>query len=165
MLILSIWPASVVSARTADFQYYTLDVPDDWVDVGPGGIPMRSLDGRLEILPGGVTVLTGGEPGADGSPDRTAIIAAVDHIKNSLAANPGRLGIPMVRDFDTEDLGEYRSIMRAVFRANPSTVIVLYYIIGPTYVVPFSVASKFEIDDSIAKLDPIFSSLKWIGKP
>ena len=52
-----------------------------------------------------------------------------------------------------------------VYRMNPSTIIVVYYVIGPTYVVPFGVASKHSIDATIAKLDAIFAPLKWIGKP
>lgn len=164
VVILSISQASITSARTANFQYYTVEVPDDWKDLGPSAGPMRALDGTLQILPQGISILTGAKPNADGSPDMDGIIKLVEQLKKS-HADPTKLPFPMVRDFATEDLGEYRSMMRGVHRMNPSTIIVVYYVIGPTYVVPFTVASKHSIDDTIAKLDPIFASLKWKGKP
>ena len=165
LVILSMSQAGISSARTANFRYSTIEVPDGWVDmIGPGGAQVKAPDGTLLIQPGSPTVLSGAKPKADGSPDMDGILKLVDQIK-TLAAKPGRLKFPMIQDFATKDLGHHRSLMRAIYRMNASTIIAQYYVIGPTYVVPFSVASKHGIDDTIARLDPIFASLQWLGAP
>jgi hypothetical protein len=52
-----------------------------------------------------------------------------------------------------------------VFQANTGMTVVQYYVKGPTYVVPLLVTGKRDGAATMAEMDPIFSSLKWLGKP
>lgn len=166
VVVLSISQGGIASARTGNFGNFTVEVPDDWEPMGPGGIQVRSPDGKLVILPAaGAYVLKGAKPNPDGSPDMDGILKYVQLLKEKLESNPSVSGFPMIQTFATRELGAYRSLMRAIYRMNPSTIIAQYYVIGPAYVAPFSVASKHDIAETIEKLDGIFASLKWIGPP
>lgn len=165
VIMLSISQATVASARTLDFEYYTFEVPDDWKDVSQstGPHPVMAPDGRLLIAPVGATILNGAKPHADGSPDMDAIINFVEHTKKEMSENPAKWGV-LMREFAAKDLGENRSLVRGVFRLSPSASITVYMVTGPTYAVTLITTSKHGIDDTLATLDPIFASLKWTGK-
>lgn len=166
LILLCISPASITFSRTGTFTNFTVEIPDDWQLGGPDNIQVRSPDGKLIILPAlGAHVLKGAQPNPDGSPNMDSITRYVASIKEKLETAQAVLQYPMIQPFATKDIGEYRSLMRAAYRMNESTIIMQYYVIGPTYVAPFSVASKLSIEDTTARMDEIFSSLKWFGTP
>jgi hypothetical protein len=70
----------------------------------------------------------------------------------------------LIQEFSARDVDGQRSLIRGVFQAATGETIVQYYVKGPTYVVPLLVVGTRDGAATMAEMDPIFSSLKWLGK-
>jgi hypothetical protein len=162
LISLTTFPIGAASAWTANFVAFTLEVPGDWLDIGGG--QMSTKDGSMLIIPLNYLKLKQEKPGQEGSSRAETIAKVVEQIKTDIQDSQAKIGMTLVRDFITKDLGQARSLMRAVYRMNETTIVTVYFVIGPNYVVPFHIASKHDIDATTALLDPVFGSLKWIGQ-
>ncbi|MFY9956785.1 hypothetical protein [Bradyrhizobium sp.] len=74
-------------------------------------------------------------------------------------------GCKLVQEFSARDVDGQRSLVRGVFQTESAMTVVQYYVKGPTYVVPLLVTGNRDGAAIIAQMDPILSSLKWLGKP
>jgi len=74
-------------------------------------------------------------------------------------------GCKLVQDFSAKDIDGQRLLIRGVFQANTGMTVVPYYVVGPTYVVPLLVTGNRDGAATMAEMDPILSSLRWLGKP
>jgi hypothetical protein len=162
LISLTTFPIGVASAWTANFVAFTLEVPGNWLDIGGG--KMRTKDGSMQIIPLNYFKLNQEKPGQEGSSSTETIATVVERIKTNIQDSRAKIGITLIRDFIIKDLGQARSLMRAVYRMNETTIVTVYFVVGSNYVVPFNIASKHDIDATTALLDPVFESLKWIGR-
>jgi hypothetical protein len=71
----------------------------------------------------------------------------------------------VLQEFSAKDIDGQRSLVRGVFQTNTGMIVVQYYVEGPTYVVPLLVTGNRDGAATMAEMDPILSSLKWLGKP
>jgi hypothetical protein len=74
-------------------------------------------------------------------------------------------GCKLVQEFSAKDIDGQRSLIRGVFQANTGMTVVPYYVVGPTYVVPLLVTGNRDGAATMTEMDPILSSLRWLGKP
>jgi hypothetical protein len=145
-------------AKTANLIHYTLEVPDDWNQDGTTA-RMYSGDRSMLFAPGGIMMI--GPPPA-GENNDAVVASALNEIKKSQPAMINQL--ELVSDFTTKQINDGRLLVRRVHRMNPSTIFVQYYIAGQRYVISVTVTSKRGIDATSAVMEPIFASLKWLGK-
>ena len=146
--------------KTANFVYYTLEVPVDWTQAGTG----KLQPGDKTLL---VTALNLAGIEAKGAPEQDA--AAMKSLMAELEKNATQTltsqGYNLVQQFSARDIDEQRSLIRGVFQANAGMTVVQYYVEGPTYVVPLLVTGNRDGAATMAEMDPILSSLNWLGKP
>jgi hypothetical protein len=146
--------------KTANFVYYTLEVPVDWTQVGTG-----------KLQPGDKTLLvtalnlTGIEATAAPEQDAAAMKSLVAEMEKNAIRTLTSQGCKLVQDFSAKDIDGQRSLIRGVFQANTGMTVVPYYVVGPTYVVPLLVTGNRDGAATMAEMDPILSSLRWLGKP
>ena len=145
-------------AKTANFIHYTLEVPDDWKQDGTTA-RVWSGDRSMLIAPGGIITIG---PPPTGEDNDAVVATALDEIKKRQPTVINQL--ELVSDFSTKQIDDGRRLVRRVHRMNPSTIFVQYYIAGSRYIVSFTVTSKRGIDATSAVMEPIFASLKWLGK-
>ena len=74
-------------------------------------------------------------------------------------------GCKLVQEFSAKEIDGQRSLIRGVFQANTGMTVVQYYVEGPTYVVPLLVTGHRDGAATLAEMDPILSSLRWLDKP
>jgi hypothetical protein len=146
--------------RTANFVYYTIEVPVDWTQAGTG----KLQPGDKTLL---VTALNLAGIKATASPEQNA--EAMRSLMTELEKNATRAltsqGCKLVQEFSARDIDGQQSLVRGVFQASSGMTVVQYYVAGPTYVVPLLVTGNRDGAATMAEMDPILSSLKWLGKP
>jgi hypothetical protein len=153
-------PSAQAQTKTANFVYYTIEVPPDWTQVGTG---------KLE--PGDKTLLvtalnlSGIEGTAVPEQDAEGMRSLMAELKKAATRTLTSQGCRVVEEFSARDIDGQRSLIRGVFQANTGMTVVQYYVEGPTYVVPLLVTGNRDGAATIAEMDPILSSLKWLGKP
>jgi hypothetical protein len=146
--------------KTANFVYYTIDVPLDWSQVGTG-----------KLQPGDKTLLvtalnlSGIEASAAPEQDAEAMKSLMAELEKSATRTLTSQGCKLVQEFSARDIDGQRSLVRGVFQTNTGMTVVQYYVMGPTYVVPLLVTGKRDGAATMAEMDPILSSLRWLGKP
>jgi hypothetical protein len=146
--------------KTANFVYYTLEVPADWIQVGTG-----------KLQPGDKTMLvtalnlSGIEATAAPEKDAEAMKTLMAELEKSATRTLTSQGCKVLQEFSARDIDGQRSLIRGVFQANTGMTVVQYYVEGPTYVVPLLVTGNRDGAATLAEMDPILSSLKWLGKP
>jgi hypothetical protein len=151
---------SSAQTKTVNFVYYTIDVPVDWTQVGTG-----------KLQPGDKTLLvtalnlTGIEATAAPEQDAAAMKSLVAEMEKNAIRTLTSQGCKLVQDFSARDIDGQRSLIRGVFQANTGMTVVPYYVEGPTYVVPLLVTGNRDGAATMAEMDPILSSLRWLGKP
>jgi hypothetical protein len=153
-------PSGHAQTKTANFVYYTLEVPIDWTQAGTG--KMQPADKTLLVT---ALNLTGIEASAAPEQDAAAMKSLMTELENSATRTLTSQGCKVLQDFSTRDIDGQRSLIRGVFQANTGMMVVQYYVEGPTYVVPVLVTGNRDGAATIAEMDPILSSLKWSEKP
>jgi hypothetical protein len=145
--------------KTANFVYYTIEVPADWTEAGTG----RLQAGDKTLL---VTALNLAGITATASPeqDAEAIKSLMAELEKSTTQALTSQGCKLIQEFSARDVDGQRSLIRGVFQAATGETIVQYYVKGPTYVVPLLVVGTRDGAATMAEMDPILSSLKWLGK-
>src|SRR6266700_1221722 len=145
--------------KTANFVYYTIEVPVDWTQVGTG----RLQPGDKTLL---VTALdlAGIEATAAPVQDAEAMKSLMAELEKRATRTLTSQGCKVVQEFSAKDIGGQRSLIRGVFQANTGMSVIQYYVEGPTYVVPLLVTGKRDGAATMAEMDPILSSLRWLGK-
>jgi hypothetical protein len=146
--------------KTANFVYYTLEVPVDWTQVGTG----KFQPGDKTLL---VTALNLIGIAATAAPeqDAAAMKSLVAELEKDAIRTLTSQGCKLVQEFSAKDIDGQRSLIRGVFQANTGMTVVQYYVEGPTYVVPLLVTGNRDGAATLAEMDPILSSLKWLDKP
>jgi hypothetical protein len=146
--------------KTANFVCYTLEVPVDWTQAGTG--KMQPADKTLLV-----TALNLQGIKASGVPEQDA--AAMKSLMAELEKAANRTltsqGCTVLQDFSNKDIDGQRSLIRGVFQTDTGMTVVQYYVEGPTYVVPVLVTGNRDGPATMAEMDPILSSLKWLDKP
>jgi hypothetical protein len=146
--------------KTANFVYYTIEVPSDWTQIGTG-----------KLQPGDKTLLVtalnlaGIEATASPEHDTEAMRSLMVKLEKSATQTLTLQGCKVVQEFSAKDIDGQRSLIRGVFQANTGMTVVQYYVKGPTYVVPLLVTGNRDGAATMAQMDPILSSLRWQGKP
>ena len=74
-------------------------------------------------------------------------------------------GCKVLQEFSARDIDGQRSLIRGVFQTNTGMTVVQYYVKGPTYIVPLLVTGNRDGAATMAEMDPILASLRWLGKP
>jgi hypothetical protein len=149
-----------VRTKTANFVYYTIEVPTDWTQAGTG-----------KLQPGDKTLLvtalnlTGVEATASPEADAAAMKSLMAELEKNAIRTLTSQGCKLVEEFTARDIDGQRSLIRGVFQANSGMMVVQYYVEGPTYVVPLLVTGNRDGTATLAEMDPILSSLRWLGKP
>jgi hypothetical protein len=144
--------------KTADFVYYTIDFPTDWTQIGTG-----------KLQPGDKTLLVtalnlaGVQPTASPEHDADSARLALAALEKSATQTLTSQGCKLVQEFSARDVDGQRSLVRGVFQTESAMTVVQYYVKGPTYVVPLLVTGNRDGAAIIAQMDPILSSLKWLG--
>jgi hypothetical protein len=153
-------PPAQAQTRTANFVYYTLEVPVDWTQAGTG--KMQSGDKTLLVI---ALNITGIEATVAPAQDSEAMKTLMAELKKSATRTLTSQGCKLLQEFSEKDIGGGRTLIRGVFQANTGMTVVQYYVEGPTYVVPLLVTGNRDGAATMAELDPILSSLNWLGKP
>jgi hypothetical protein len=153
-------PSGHAQTKTANFEYYTIDVPADWTQVGTG--KMQSGDKTLLVIALNLSGIEGtGAPEQDAAAMNTLMAELEKSTTQTLASQ----GCKLIQEFSARDIDGERSLVRGVFQANTGMTVVQYYVKGPTYAVPLLVTGKRDGAPTIAEMDSILSSLRWLGKP
>jgi hypothetical protein len=146
--------------KTANLVYYTIEVPVDWTQVGTG-----------KLQPGDKTLLVtalnlaGIEASASPEQDAEAMKSLMAELEQRATRALISQGCKLVQDFTARDIDGQRSLIRGVFQANTGMTVVQYYVKGQTYVVPLLVTGNRDGAATLAEMDPILSSLRWLGNP
>jgi hypothetical protein len=146
--------------KTANFVYYTIEVPVDWTQVGTG--KLQSDDKTLLVIALNLAGIAGS---AAPEQDAEAMRSLMTELEKSATRTLTSQGCNLIQAFSTVDIDGQRSLIRGVFQANTGMTVVQYYVKGPTYVVPLLVTGKRDGAATMAAMDPILSSLRWLGKP
>jgi hypothetical protein len=146
--------------KTANFVYYTIEVPVDWTQIGTG--KLQPEDKTLLVT---ALNLAGIEATAFPERDAEAMRSLMAELEKSATKTLTSQGCRLVREFSAKEIDGQRSLIRGVFQANTGMTIVQYYVKGPTYVVPLLVTGNRDGAATMAEMDPILSSLRWLGKP
>jgi hypothetical protein len=146
--------------KTANFVYYSIEVPVDWTQVGTG--KMQSGDKTLMVI---ALNLSGIEGTAAPEQDAAAMKTLMAELEKTAMRTLTSQGCKLLQDFAAQDIDGQRSLIRGVFVANTGMTVVQYYVKGPTWVVPLLVTGKRDGAATTAEMDPIFSSLRWLDKP
>jgi hypothetical protein len=146
--------------RTANFVYYTLEVPVDWTQVGTG--KLQSGDRTLLVT---ALNLAGIEAKASPEQDAEAMSSLMAELEKRATRTLTSQGCKVLQEFSAKDIDGQRSLIRGVFQANTGMTVVQYYVEGPSYVVPLLVTGNRDGAATMAEMDPILSSLRWLGKP
>ena len=146
--------------KTANFVYYTIEVPVDWTQVGTG--QMQPGDKSLLVI---ALNLSGIEGTAAPEQDAAAMKTLMAELEKTAMRTLTSQGCKLIQEFSARDIDEERSLIRGVFQASNGMTVVQYYVKGPTYVVPLLVTGKRDGAATIAEMDPILSSLRWLSKP
>jgi hypothetical protein len=109
--------------------------------------------------------LTGIEATAAPEQDAAAMKSLMAELEKTAIRTLTSQGCKQVEEFSARDIDGQRSLIRGVFQANTGMTVVQYYVEGPTYVVPLLVTGNRDGAATMAEMDPILSSLKWLGKP
>jgi hypothetical protein len=149
-----------VQTKTANFVYYTLEVPVDWAQVGTG--QLQPADKTLLVI---ALNLTGIEATASPERDAEAMKTLMAELEKTAIRTLTSQGCTVVQEFSARDIDGKRSLIRGVFQANTGMTVVQYYVEGPTYVVPLLVTGHRDGAATLAEMDPILSSLRWLDKP
>lgn len=152
--------SSRAQTKTANFVYYTLEVPVDWTQVGPG--KLQPGDKTLLVI---ALSLTGITATAASEQDAAAMRSLMAELEKNAIRTLTSQGCKLVQEFSAKDIDGQRSLIRGVFQANTGMTVVPYYVEGPTYVVSLLVTGNRDGAATMAEMDPILSSLKWLGKP
>jgi hypothetical protein len=152
--------SGLTPTKTADFVYYTIEVPVDWTQVGTG--KMQPGDKTLLVT---ALNLAGIEATASPEHDAEAMKSLMAELEKSTTRTLISQGCKVLEEFSAMALDGQRSLVRGVFQANTGMTVVQYYVEGPTYVVPLLVTGHRDGAATMAEMDPILSSLKWLGKP
>jgi hypothetical protein len=145
--------------KTANFVYYTIEVPADWTEVGTGRLQAGDktlLVTALKLI--GITATASPEQDAE------AIKSLMAELEKTATRTLTSQGCKLIQEFSARDVDGQRSLIRGVFQAATGETIVQYYVKGPTYVVPLLVVGTRDGAATMAEMDPILSSLKWLGK-
>jgi hypothetical protein len=146
--------------RTANFVYYTLEVPADWTEAGTG--KLQPADQTLLVT---ALNLIGIEATTTPEQDAAAMKSLMAELEKNAVRTLTSQGLKLVLEFSAKDIGGQRSLIRGVFQADAGMTVVQYYVAGPTYVVPLLVTGTRDAAATLAEMDPILSSLRWLGKP
>jgi hypothetical protein len=146
--------------KTANFVYYTIEVPVDWTQVGTGRLQPEDKTLLVTALN-----LAGIEAKATPEQDAEAMRSLMAELEKRATRTLTSQGCKVVQEFSAKDIDGQRSLIRGVFQANTGMTVVQYYVKGPTYVVPLLVTGKRDGAATMAEMDPILSSLRWLGKP
>jgi hypothetical protein len=152
--------SGLTPTKTANFVYYSIEVPADWTQVGTG-----------KLQPGDKTLLVtalnlaGIEATASPEHDAEAMKSLMAELEKSTTRTLISQGCKVLQEFSAKDIDGQRSLVRGVFQTNTGMIVVQYYVEGPTYVVPLLVTGNRDGAATMAEMDPILSSLKWLGKP
>jgi hypothetical protein len=145
--------------KTMNFVYYTLEVPVDWTQAGTG--KMQPGDQTLLVT---ALNLIGIEATAAPEQDRAAMKSLMAELEKNATRALTSQGCKVVEEFSAKDIGGERALIRGVFQENTGITVVQYYVAGPTYVVPLLVTGTRDGAATLAEMDPILSSLRWLGK-
>lgn len=146
--------------KTANFVYYTLEVPADWTQAGTG--KMQPADKTLLVT---ALNLTGIEASTAPEQDAAAMKSLLAELEKTAIRTLTSQGCKVVQEFSSQEIDRQRSLIRGVFQTGDGMTVVQYYVEGPTYVVPVLVTGNRDGTATMAEMDPILSSLKWLGKP
>ena len=146
--------------RTANFVYYTLEVPVDWTEAGTG--KLQPADQTLLVT---ALNLIGIEPTASPEQDGAAMKSLMAELEKNATRTLTSQGLKLVLEFSAKDIGGQRALIRGAFQENTGITVVQYYVAGPTYVVPLLVTGTRDAAATLAEMDAILSSLRWLGKP
>jgi len=91
-------------------------------------------------------------------------VAVMAELEKSATRTLTSQGCKLIQEFSARDVDGQRSMIRGVFQAATGMTIVQYYVKAPTYVVPLLVTGNRDGAATMAEMDPILSSLKWLGK-
>ena len=153
-------PSGQAPTKTANFIYYTLEVPVDWTQVGTG--KLQPADKTLLVT---ALNLAGIEATASPEKDAEAMKTLMAELEKTATRTLTSQGCKLVQEFSAKDIDGQRSLIRGVFQANTGMTVVQYYVEGPTYVVPLLVTGNRDGAATLAEMDPILSSLRWLDKP
>jgi hypothetical protein len=153
-------PSDQAQTKTANFVYYTLEVPVDWTEAGTG--KMQPADKTLLVI---AMNLAGIEATASPEKDAEAMKTLMAELEKTAIRTLTSQGCTVVQEFSARDIDGKRSLIRGVFQANTGMTVVQYYVEGPTYVVPLLVTGHRDGAATLAEMDPILSSLRWLDKP
>jgi hypothetical protein len=145
--------------KTANFVYYTIEVPIDWTQTGTG--KLQSGDKTLLLT---ALNLAGIKAAASPEADAEAMRSLMAELEKSATRTLTSQGCRLIQEFSAREIDGQRSLIRGVFQANTGMSVVQYYVKGPSYVVPLLVTGNRDGASTMAEMDPILASLKWLGK-
>jgi hypothetical protein len=109
--------------------------------------------------------LTGIEASTAPEQDAAAMKSLLAELEKTAIRTLTSQGCKVVQEFSSQEIDRQRSLIRGVFQTGDGMTVVQYYVEGPTYVVPVLVTGNRDGTATMAEMDPILSSLKWLGKP
>jgi hypothetical protein len=153
------------SAKTANFVYYTIQVPDDWTQVPSKPTIMWSGDRSTQIVAGNAVMVGPSRWGnEDPSQRREAVEQLLERIKALTQATLATMPVAPISDLNTKEFDGHRLLVNRTYRVDPWTMYIIYYVTGPYYVATFSVTTTGSIDAANAVMERICTSLNWVRK-
>ena len=99
--------------KTANFVYYTIEVPVDWTQVGTG--QMQPGDKSLLVI---ALNLSGIEGTAAPEQDAAAMKTLMAELEKTAMRTLTSQGCKLIQEFSARDIDEERSLIRGVFQAS-----------------------------------------------
>jgi hypothetical protein len=159
LVCLSLLMTHQASAKTVSFIYFTVEVPNDWsLD------PARAnniLSGDRSILMVAANAVKIGPPTEQRGQNNDDSLP-LDLVEKYKKLDPLGQKIEPIDDYSTRKINDRRLLVHRAYRMNPSTIVVLYYVVAPNYIVTITVTSKRSIDAMHAVMEPIIASLNWL---
>jgi tetratricopeptide (TPR) repeat protein/CHAT domain-containing protein len=157
---LSLLMSHQASAKTVSFTYFTVEVPDDWsFDPARANNIWSGDRSMLMIAANAVKIGPPTEQRGQNNDDSLPL----DLVEKYKKLDPLGQKIEPIGDYSTRKIDGRRLLVYRTYRMNPSTIVVLYYVVAPNYIVTITVTSKRSIDAMHAAMEPIIASLNWLG--
>jgi tetratricopeptide (TPR) repeat protein len=162
LVCLSLLMTHQASAKTISFNYFTVEVPDDWgLDPARANNIWSGDRSMLMIAANAVKIGPPTEQRGQHNDDSLPL----DLVEKYKKLDPLGQNIEPIGDYRTRKIDGRRLLVYRTYRMNPSTIVVLHYVVAPNYIVTITVTSKRSIDATHAAMGPIIASLNWLGDP
>jgi tetratricopeptide (TPR) repeat protein/CHAT domain-containing protein len=160
LVCLSLVMTHQASAKTVSFINFTVEVPNDWsLDPARTNNIWSGDRSMLMIAANAVKIGPPTEQRGQNNDDSLPL----DLVEKYKKLDPLGQKMEPIGDYSTRKIDGRRVLVYRPYRMNPSTIVGLYYVVAPNYIVTITVTSKRSIEAMHAVMEPIIASLNWLG--